>query len=156
MGKSFVNPESSILSKAYDEFVDPIDKTDNGFDFHGEQHRDDTNYQRHDTRGTQVYYMQSVPEQLQYARELYERIQYEFPEIAFGRNQQVHTLQPRLKVDTFNPHQTGALFSWLVIHRGPCSVLIHPNTGNDLKDHIELATWMGQPWPLNLEFLKKA
>jgi hypothetical protein len=24
------------------------------------------------------------------------------------------------EVDTFNPHQTGAFFSWLVLHRGPC------------------------------------
>jgi hypothetical protein len=76
--KSFVNPESSILSKAYDEFVDPIDKKNNGFDFHVKQHRDDIDYQHHDTRGMQVYCMQSVPEQIQYARELYERIQCEF------------------------------------------------------------------------------
>ncbi|KAK7060999.1 hypothetical protein VNI00_000734 [Paramarasmius palmivorus] len=33
-GKSLVNLESKTLSKAYDEFVDPIDKKNNGFDFH--------------------------------------------------------------------------------------------------------------------------
>ncbi|KAK1232924.1 hypothetical protein PQX77_003937 [Marasmius sp. AFHP31] len=37
-GKSLVNlppgQENSPLSKAYDEFVDPLDKKNNGFDFH--------------------------------------------------------------------------------------------------------------------------
>ena len=33
-GKSLKNP-SAPKSKAYDEFVDPIDKKNNGFDFHG-------------------------------------------------------------------------------------------------------------------------
>ena len=25
------------------------------------------------------------------------------------------------EVNTFTPHQTGVLFSWLTVHRGPCS-----------------------------------
>lgn len=77
------------------------------------------------------------------------------------------------EVNVFDPHQTGALFSWLAVNRGPCScvvgpsslayqdlirsacrVLIHPNTGDALKDHSELATWMGQRYPLILDFLK--
>ena len=24
------------------------------------------------------------------------------------------------QVNTLNPHQTGALFAWLVVNRGPC------------------------------------
>ena len=35
------------------------------------------------------------------------------------------------------------------------SVLIHPNTGNALKDHRDLATWIGRPWPLRLGLLEK-
>jgi len=46
------------------------------------------------------------------------------------------------------------LFSWLAVHHGPCSVLIHPNTGEVYRDHSELATWMGRPWPLDDEMLK--
>ncbi|KAF8202332.1 DOPA-like domain-containing protein [Pholiota molesta] len=60
------------------------------------------------------------------------------------------------EVNTFNPHQTGALFSWLTVHRGPCSVLIHPNTGDAHKDHTELMSWMGRPWPLFDGLLRKA
>ena len=35
------------------------------------------------------------------------------------------------------------------------SVLIHPNTGDQYKDHTELMSWIGKPWPLNVEILKK-
>jgi Dopa 4,5-dioxygenase family len=121
------------------------------------------------------------------------------------------------EVNTFTPHQTGALFSFLTVYRGPCSwvhsdisplsrvlycgwiaadifrllfssrdtpsllfspsalfhhpnnlrvdmrldsashpysVLIHPNTDDAYKDHTELMTWMGTPWPLNASLLK--
>lgn len=34
------------------------------------------------------------------------------------------------------------------------SVLIHPNTNDSFKDHTELATWMGKPWPLYTDMLK--
>lgn len=78
------------------------------------------------------------------------------------------------EVNTFTPHQTGALMCWLVVHRGPCSyvpfllhdalftrltryfsVLIHPNTSDSYADHTELATWIGKPWPLHVDFLKR-
>lgn len=38
-GKSLYNPPlpEGQRSGAYDEFVDPLDKVNNGFDFHGEQ-----------------------------------------------------------------------------------------------------------------------
>ena len=58
------------------------------------------------------------------------------------------------EVDTFTPHTTGVLFSWLAVHRGPLSVLIHPNTGDEYRDHTELPIWMGQPWPLAVELLR--
>lgn len=78
------------------------------------------------------------------------------------------------EINTFTPHDTGALFGWLVVNRGPCSyvdfvsirlpqkhvindlhrVLIHPNTDNAYRDHTERATWIGTPWPVNAEMLK--
>ena len=51
--------------------------------------------------------------------------------------------------------QFGAFVPWLVINRGPLSALIHPNTGEDERDHTQRATWMGQPLPLNLGLFKK-
>lgn len=51
--------------------------------------------------------------------------------------------------------QFGAFVPWLVINRGPLSALVHPNTGDDERDHTQRATWMGQPLPLHLSLFKK-
>lgn len=148
-----------------------------------------------------VYYMQSVPEQLNFARELHERIRREFPEVHSLLTYRysylllnIAALQLRIyrfwekpvgphptamfEVNTFNPHQTGTLFSWLAVHRGPCScasfiriacvrladiyrsassvsVLVHPNTNDEYLDHTELVTWMGRPWPIHTDMLRK-
>jgi len=59
------------------------------------------------------------------------------------------------EVNVFTPEQFGAFIPWLVINRGPLSALIHPNTGEDERDHTQRATWMGQPLPLNLGPFKK-
>ncbi|KAG6821445.1 hypothetical protein H0H93_010169 [Arthromyces matolae] len=61
-GKSLYNPPTHIKSAAYQDFPKPIDSSNNGFDFH-------------------IYYMQSIPTELKYARELHERIRREFPEL---------------------------------------------------------------------------
>ncbi|KAJ6493517.1 DOPA-like domain-containing protein [Mycena vitilis] len=61
---------------------------------------------------------------------------------------------PMFEVNVFTPHQTGALFSWLAVNRGPCSVLIHPNTDDELADHTTLATWMGTPLPLKTDIFQ--
>jgi len=58
-GKSFVNPQSGVLSRSYEEFPGPLDKgRRGGFDIH-------------------IYYFQKNPEQKKYARELWERIRRE-------------------------------------------------------------------------------
>jgi len=137
-GKSLHNPPTAARSSSYEEFPDPIDKVNNGFDFH-------------------IYYMQSVPSEMNFARYLHERIRREFPELRVYRFWE-KPVGPHptamFEVNTFTPHQTGALFSWLTVNRGPCSVLIHPNTNDPYKDHTELLSWMGKPWPLYAEMLK--
>ncbi|KAJ3479539.1 hypothetical protein NLI96_g8986 [Meripilus lineatus] len=135
-GKSLFNPPGE-KSASYEEFPKPIDSSNNGFDFH-------------------IYHMQSVPSEAQYAKELHERVRREFPELRIYRfwDKPVgpHPVA-MFEVNTFNPHQTGAFFSWLVVNRGPCSVLIHPNTDDAHRDHTELVTWMGKPWPLYTDML---
>lgn len=58
------------------------------------------------------------------------------------------------EVNLFTPAQFGAFVPWLVINRGPLSALVHPNTGDDVRDHTQLATWMGQPFPLRIGLLR--
>jgi aromatic ring-cleaving dioxygenase len=138
-GKSLKNLEPGTPSTAYEHFPAPIDESNNAFDFH-------------------IYYMQTVPEQAKFARELHERIRREFPELRiykfFDRPVGPHPTA-MFEVNTFTPIQTGALFGWLTVNRGPCSVLIHPNTNDAYKDHTELMSWMGKPWPLETEMLRE-
>ena len=32
-----------------------------------------------------------------------------------------------------------------------CRSLFHPNSGHVVHDHFRYATWVGRPWPLNVE-----
>lgn len=59
------------------------------------------------------------------------------------------------EVNVFTPEHFGAFIPWLVINRGPLSALVHPNTGDDVRDHTQRATWMGEPYPLNVGMLRK-
>jgi DOPA 4,5-dioxygenase len=43
---------------------------------------------------------------------------------------------------------------WLMAHHGPLSVLIHPNTGDDLGDHADRALWLGRQLELKLELFR--
>lgn len=61
------------------------------------------------------------------------------------------------------PSQFGAFIPWLVACRGPLSALVHPNTVEapgeakykaDIRDHTEMATWIGQSYPLDLTFFQ--
>lgn len=42
------------------------------------------------------------------------------------------------------------LIPWLDENRAGLSILVHPVTGDDLKDHTLLASWLGEPVPLKL------
>ncbi|KAI1429896.1 DOPA-like domain-containing protein [Xylaria sp. FL1777] len=140
-GKSFVNPKNDKLSTAYEKFAEPLDTgRRGGFDVH-------------------IYYYQNNKQQTEYAKALWERIRREFPEL------RIYTFWDRpigphpvamFEVNLFTPAQFGAFISWLVIWRGPLSVLIHPNTQEEgehiaveLRNHSERAVWMGERIPLD-------
>jgi DOPA 4,5-dioxygenase len=138
-GKSYVNPETGKLSVAYEKFVEPLDNGVRGaFDVH-------------------VYYFPKNTTQLKFARELWERIRREFPELRIYRFWE-EPVGPHpiamFEVNLFTPAQFGAFIPWLVINRGPLSVLVHPNTvdpvtgehDEELRNHTQRATWMGEKW----------
>ena len=54
----------------------------------------------------------------------------------------------------FNRQQHTELLSWLALNRNGLNILIHPLTGNDLKDHTDYASWMGEPQALKLDALR--
>ena len=51
----------------------------------------------------------------------------------------------------FDRHNHTDLLTWLALNRNGLTILIHPLTGNDLKDHTDYASWMGEPQALNLK-----
>jgi aromatic ring-cleaving dioxygenase len=54
------------------------------------------------------------------------------------------------EVGVKTPAQFGAFISWLVINRGPLGCFVHPNTGDELRDHIQRYTYLGSPPPINM------
>ena len=54
----------------------------------------------------------------------------------------------------FGAEQFGSVIPWLALHRQGLTVFIHPETGDDLKDHTDHAMWMGTIEPLKLDALK--
>ena len=50
------------------------------------------------------------------------------------------------EVNVFNPEQFGTFVAWLVIRRGPLSALVHPNTGDDERDHTQVSSVLGLKW----------
>lgn len=124
--KAFINPPSTSKSSAYTSFPNPIiNGTRGGFDIH-------------------IYFQQTSAAQTKYAKELHERIRREFPELRvyslFERPIGPHPIG-MFEVNVFSPEQFGAFVSWLVVWRGPLSALVHPNTGEDVRDHSQRATW---------------
>jgi DOPA 4,5-dioxygenase len=54
----------------------------------------------------------------------------------------------------FGPEKAGDVIGWLALHRDGLVVLLHPETGDALKDHTDHAIWMGAIRPLKLSIFE--
>jgi len=54
----------------------------------------------------------------------------------------------------FGKKEFDLLIPWLDESRQGLSILVHAQTGDDLKDHTEYAYWLGVPLELNLAIFK--
>lgn len=43
--------------------------------------------------------------------------------------------------------------AWLALNHGVLDVFVHPNTGDELRDHRDCALWLGRSYSLNLAAL---
>lgn len=43
---------------------------------------------------------------------------------------------------------------WLMLNRDGLSILVHPNTGDEVADHDLNPLWLGAPLPLDIPFLR--
>lgn len=72
----------------------------------------------------------------------------------------------KLQEEPIGPHPTGMIeghfnelsyvpvLNWLETNRGPSSVLIHQDTGDDFKDHTTGARWLGKELSLDFNFFE--
>jgi len=47
----------------------------------------------------------------------------------------------------------SGVVSWLALNHGALDVFVHPNTGDELRDHRDCALWLGKSHTLNLAAL---
>ena len=49
----------------------------------------------------------------------------------------------------------SGLVPWLALRRDGLTILVHPQTGDELRDHRDYAMWMGKVEPLDLTLFSK-
>ena len=50
----------------------------------------------------------------------------------------------------FAPAEFPDVVAWLALNHGPLDVFVHPNTGDELRDHRDSAMWLGRSHDLDL------
>ena len=50
----------------------------------------------------------------------------------------------------FAPAQFPEVVAWLALNHGGLDVFVHPNTGDELRDHRDSAIWIGKSYELDL------
>ena len=50
----------------------------------------------------------------------------------------------------FAPPQFAHVVGWLALNHGALDVFVHPNTGDELRDHRDCAIWLGHAHVLDL------
>jgi DOPA 4,5-dioxygenase len=92
------------------------------------------------------------------AERLRTRLAAAFPEATLGRcHDALVGPHPQSMYQVAFPRALLAtLLPWLMLNRDGLTILLHPETGDDLTDHSEHAVWLGGMLPLRLEVLRRA
>ncbi|EMG49662.1 putative 21.2 kDa protein [Candida maltosa Xu316] len=108
-----------------------------------------------------VYYYAHKPASLKESKDLLNKLLADFPEDTGNGSILVKQL-PDDKVigphstqfweaDVLRPEVFVKVLSWFQLNHGNLSVLIHPQTGDDFKDHSSSALWLGDKLPIFFE-----
>jgi aromatic ring-cleaving dioxygenase len=90
------------------------------------------------------------------AARLRERVAAGFPEAKIGRWHD-ELVGPHLRSMyqvAFPSTMLATFLPWLMLNRDGLAVLVHPETGDALRDHTEHAAWLGEKLPLKLDVLR--
>lgn len=103
-----------------------------------------------------VYYDPKKTRRL--AERLRERVALAFPQARLGRwhDELVGPHSQSMYQIAFPSSVLAAFLPWLMLNRGSLSVLLHPGTGNDYRDHTAHAAWLGPALKLRLSAFRKA
>lgn len=50
----------------------------------------------------------------------------------------------------FLPAEFSDVVGWLALNHGALDLFVHPNTGDELRDHRDCAIWLGRSYQLDL------
>jgi aromatic ring-cleaving dioxygenase len=87
------------------------------------------------------------------ANALRERIGAKFPDAKLGRwhDEPVGPHPQSMYQVAFPSEMLASFLPWLMLNRNGLTILLHPETGEDYRDHTEHAVWFGAVLPLRLE-----
>ena len=87
------------------------------------------------------------------AARLRQRVAAEFPHARLGRwhDELVGPHPQSMYQIAFPSGLLAAFLPWLMLNRDGLTVLLHPETGNDYRDHTAHSAWLGAMLPLHLE-----
>jgi DOPA 4,5-dioxygenase len=55
----------------------------------------------------------------------------------------------------FLPTEFDKVVPWLMLNREGLDILIHPETGDDVEDHMNRSLWLGEKLELNIKVLQR-
>jgi len=92
------------------------------------------------------------------AEHLRERVAAEFPQAKLGRwhDKLVGPHTQSMYQIAFPSGMLASFLPWLMLNRDGLMILLHPETGNDYRDHTAHAVWFGAVLPLRLEAFPNA
>ena len=87
------------------------------------------------------------------AARLRDRVAVEFPTARLGRwhDELVGPHPQSMYQIAFPSRLLASLLPWLMLNRDDLTILLHPETGDDYRDHTAHAAWLGALLPLRLD-----
>jgi aromatic ring-cleaving dioxygenase len=91
------------------------------------------------------------------AARLRKRVAAKFPRARLGRwHDELVGPHPQSMYQIAFPRRLLARFvPWLMLNRDGLTVLLHPETGDDYRDHTVHAVWFGATLPLRIEVFRR-